>query len=76
VHFVTPQLDGGPLIAQTRVPVLKTDDEQALAARVLTQEHRLLPWVVGLFAEQRVRLDDDDRVSMDGTVISRPLQMD
>lgn len=74
VHFVTAQLDGGPLIAQARVPVHAGDDERTLAGRVLAQEHRLLPWVVGLFADQRVSLDGNDQVAIDGAVISEPLQ--
>lgn len=43
VHFVTPGVDEGPIIAQAAVPVLEGDDEAALAARVLAQEHRLYP---------------------------------
>jgi phosphoribosylglycinamide formyltransferase-1 len=43
VHFVTADLDAGPIIAQTRVPVLPGDDPEALAARVLREEHRLYP---------------------------------
>lgn len=43
VHFVTPQLDSGPIIIQAAVPVLHNDDEAALAARVLAAEHRIYP---------------------------------
>ena len=43
VHFVEPELDAGPVIAQARVPVLKGDDAEILAARVLVEEHRLYP---------------------------------
>jgi len=43
VHFVTAELDAGPIIAQARVPVLPDDDAEALAARVLKEEHRLYP---------------------------------
>ena len=43
VHFVTPELDHGPIIAQAAVPVLPDDDEARLAARVLAAEHRLYP---------------------------------
>lgn len=75
VHFVTAQLDGGPLIAQARVPVLANDDEQTLASRILAQEHRLLPWVVGLFAQKRMSLNDNDQVSVDGTAVSTPLHL-
>ena len=43
VHFVSAELDAGPIIAQARVPVLAGDDEQALASRVLREEHRIYP---------------------------------
>ncbi len=43
VHFVEPELDAGPIIAQARVPVLPGDDADALAARVLVEEHKLYP---------------------------------
>ncbi|MFN0039441.1 MAG: phosphoribosylglycinamide formyltransferase [Burkholderiales bacterium] len=57
VHFVTSDLDRGPVIAQAAVPVLADDDEHALAARVLEQEHRLFPAAVGWFLDGRLRLD-------------------
>jgi phosphoribosylglycinamide formyltransferase-1 len=75
VHFVTARLDGGPFIAQARVPVLDDDDEQTLAARVLSEEHRLLPRVVELFAGKRVRLAHDTQVIVDGQAIREPLQL-
>ena len=56
VHFVTPDLDAGPIIAQAAVPVLPGDDADALAARILRQEHRLYPRVVRWFAEGRITL--------------------
>jgi len=49
VHFVTPHVDVGPIIAQGVVPVLEGDDEPALAARVLAVEHRLLPAAIRWF---------------------------
>ena len=58
VHFVTPALDHGPVIIQAAVPVLDSDDEATLAARVLRQEHRIYPQAVRWFAEGRLRLDD------------------
>ena len=57
VHFVTPALDHGPVIIQAAVPVLDSDDEATLAARVLRQEHRIYPQAVRWFAEDRLRLD-------------------
>ena len=59
VHFVTPDVDGGPIVAQSEVPVLPGDDAESLAARVLDAEHRLLPQVVGAFCAGRIVLDGD-----------------
>jgi phosphoribosylglycinamide formyltransferase-1 len=56
VHFVTPEVDVGPIIAQAAVPVLPDDDEGALAARVLRQEHRLLPAAVHWYCAGRLTL--------------------
>jgi phosphoribosylglycinamide formyltransferase-1 len=56
VHFVTTALDHGPIIVQAAVPVLQGDDEQALAARVLAQEHKILPQAVRWFLEGRLRV--------------------
>ena len=63
VHFVTPEVDGGPIVAQAAVAVLPGDDAATLAARVLEQEHRLLPEVVGWFCAGRITLDNG-RVSV------------
>lgn len=57
VHFVTPTLDHGPVIIQAAVPVLDDDDEGALSARVLRQEHLIYPQAVRWFAEGRLTLD-------------------
>ena len=65
VHFVTPDLDAGPIIAQAAVPVLASDDEDALSARILRQEHRLYPLVVRWFAEGRITRDGG-RVTVTG----------
>ena len=64
VHFVTPDVDGGPIVAQAEVPVLPGDDPASLAARVLVEEPRLLPDVVGWFCAGRILLDDG-RVRID-----------
>jgi phosphoribosylglycinamide formyltransferase-1 len=58
VHFVTPDVDCGPIVAQAEVRVEPGDDAATLAARVLEQEHRLLPEVVGRFCAGRLRLED------------------
>jgi len=56
VHFVTSQLDHGPIIVQAAVPVLPHDSEQTLAARVLEQEHMILPQAVRWFIEGRLHM--------------------
>ena len=58
VHFVTPRLDHGPIVAQAAVPVLADDTEESLAERVLEQEHLLYPLAVGWFLEGRLRIDN------------------
>lgn len=58
VHFVVPELDAGPVIAQARVPVLPGDDEDSLAARVLAQEHGLYPQALAAVASGNVALVD------------------
>jgi phosphoribosylglycinamide formyltransferase-1 len=57
VHFVDGGVDSGAVIAQAAVPVLDDDDEATLSARILAEEHRLLPAVVRALAEGRVRAD-------------------
>ena len=58
VHFVTEDLDHGPIIAQAAVPVLENDTEETLAARVLAEEHRILPQAIRWFAEGRLVIAD------------------
>ncbi len=58
VHFVTPELDHGPVIIQAAVPVLDGDTEDDLAARILVQEHKVYPQAVRWFAEDRLRLEN------------------
>ncbi len=57
VHFVDRGVDTGPIIAQAAVPMLDDDDDEALRARILAEEHRLLPAVVRAIAERRVVLE-------------------
>jgi phosphoribosylglycinamide formyltransferase-1 len=54
VHFVTPQLDHGPIVMQAAVPVLPGDDAAKLAARVLAQEHRIFPQAARWFIEGKL----------------------
>jgi phosphoribosylglycinamide formyltransferase-1 len=57
VHFVTPELDHGPIVMQSVVPVRPGDDEAALAARVLATEHVIYPQAVRWFVEGKLRID-------------------
>jgi phosphoribosylglycinamide formyltransferase-1 len=57
VHFVTPELDHGPIVAQAAVPVLSDDTDASLSARVLRQEHLIYPRAVRWFVEGALRLD-------------------
>jgi phosphoribosylglycinamide formyltransferase-1 len=57
VHFVTPEVDHGPIVAQAAVPVRDDDDEASLAARVLAAEHRVLVAAVRWFCEGRLVID-------------------
>jgi phosphoribosylglycinamide formyltransferase-1 len=60
VHFVTAELDHGPVVAQARVPVLPGDTAETLAARVLLEEHKLYPSAVRLFLEDRLSIENGD----------------
>lgn len=62
VHFVTPSLDKGPIIAQAAVPVLPGDTEETLRARVLEQEHKIYPQAIRWFAEDRLTVTPDCNV--------------
>ncbi len=59
VHFVRPELDSGPIVAQAEVPVLDGDTPESLAARVLAAEHRLYPHALRLVASGAVRVEDE-----------------
>jgi len=69
VHFVTPTLDHGPVIIQAAVPVLDSDNEASLAARVLRQEHQVYPPAVRWFAEGKLTLDNG-RVRLAADLVS------
>jgi phosphoribosylglycinamide formyltransferase-1 len=75
IHFVTAELDGGPVIVQARVPVLPDDDPDTLAARVLEREHRLYPQAIRWFAEGRLGLAGK-RVLFDGKPMAEPLRLE
>ena len=85
VHFADEEFDRGPIIIQAAVPVLPEDDEDALAARILRQEHRIYPQAIQWVAEGRLRIEGR-RVILDppsrgsfadlepGVIISPPLE--
>ena len=70
VHFVTEKLDGGPLIAQERIPINANEAAQELGARVLIREQQLYPKVVSWFASGRLCLQQNQAM-MDGVMIPR-----
>jgi len=72
IHFVTEELDGGPVILQARVPVLAGDDEHSLAQRVQAREHEIYPQVVQWLAAGRLRWRDD-AAWLDGRRLDRPV---
>lgn len=74
LHFLTAELDGGPVIAQRRIPILPSDDVKALAGRLAPEEHRLVVATVELFARHTVELHND-RVLIDGAPLAAPLQL-
>jgi phosphoribosylglycinamide formyltransferase-1 len=74
IHFVTEELDGGPVIAQVVIPILPGDDAVTLAARLGPMEHRLVVATVGLFAGHRVECIDAT-VRVDGGVLAQPLRL-
>ncbi|PUB74322.1 MAG: phosphoribosylglycinamide formyltransferase [gamma proteobacterium symbiont of Ctena orbiculata] len=73
IHFVTEELDGGPLIVQAQVPVMAGDDADTLAARVLEKEHQIYPLVIRWFAENRLRLDENGDVRLDDRKLEQPV---
>ncbi|ROL66781.1 phosphoribosylglycinamide formyltransferase [Pseudomonas protegens] len=69
VHFVTEELDGGPLVVQAVIPVELHDSPQSLAQRVHVQEHRIYPMAVRWFAEGRLTLGDQGAL-LDGQLLA------
>jgi len=68
VHFVTPQLDGGPPVLQASVPVMPDDNPDTLAARVAAVEHIIYPLAVRWYLQGRLQLDGE-RATLDGKLI-------
>ena len=74
VHFVTPELDAGPIVIQARVPVHDDDSPESLAARVLTEEHRIYPQAIAWYAAGRLSLEHG-RACLDGIPIGDNAQI-
>ena len=72
VHFVTPELDAGPVVLQSRVPVQPGDTESALSARVQASEYIIYPQVLGWFAQGRLAWQDGT-ARLDGKTLDQPL---
>jgi phosphoribosylglycinamide formyltransferase 1 len=72
VHFVTAELDGGPVVLQSRVPIFPEDTEAALSVRVQGTEHIIYPRVIGMMADGRLAWDEG-RVRLDGKILDSPL---
>jgi folate-dependent phosphoribosylglycinamide formyltransferase PurN len=68
VHFVVPEMDSGPIIAQAAIPIRPDDSEETLAVRVLKVEHRIYPLALKLVAEGRVQLKKN-RCLIDGVPV-------
>jgi phosphoribosylglycinamide formyltransferase-1 len=75
VHFVTPELDGGPVIIQARVPLGTGVTPQELAAQVLEKEHIIYPLAIGWYTAGQLRLENH-QVLLNGKVLERPVQLD
>lgn len=73
IHFVTEELDGGPLIVQAQVPIEAGDDADLLAARVLEKEHLIYPLAIRWFAERRLKLDEESHVILDDEPLAGPV---
>ena len=70
VHFVTDELDGGPIILQAKVPIFDNDEEQDIVERVLTQEHQIYPLVIKWFCDDRLTMING-RAYLDQTMIPK-----
>ncbi|MBO6633850.1 phosphoribosylglycinamide formyltransferase [Parvibaculum sp.] len=74
VHFVRPEMDEGPIVAQAAVPVLPGDTAETLSQRVLEAEHKLYPLALKLVVEERARVVDENvRIDYDGATVGGPL---
>lgn len=71
IHFVSSQVDGGPVVARSEVPIQAGDDEISLSARVQATEHKLYPMVIGWFARGELRCRHE-KIMLDGKLLGKP----
>ena len=72
VHYVSHELDSGPVVIQAEVPVLASDNAETLASRVLKEEHEIYPMVIKMFARGRLTFDKN-RLNLDNKHLTKPL---
>ena len=72
VHYVTSELDGGPVVIQAEVPVFETDTEETLAQRVLIEEHKIYPLAIKMHLEGRIRFVDE-QLYLEDRALDKPL---
>ena len=75
IHFVTPELDGGPVIIQSEIPVHQSDTAETLAKRVQEQEHIIYPIAISWFALKRLKLNNN-QLEYDGKILEQPILLD
>jgi phosphoribosylglycinamide formyltransferase-1 len=73
VHYVSYELDSGPIVIQAEVPVHATDTVETLAERVLAEEHKIYPLAIKLHIEGRIKFDGDDLL-FDNRPLTEPLR--
>ena len=74
IHFVTPELDGGPLLVQAVIPVQSGDTAESLQQKVHQQEHIIYPMAIGWIAEGRVQYENN-KIFFDGKLLDKPQQL-
>ena len=72
VHYVSHELDSGPVVIQAEVPILTTDNADTLAARVLKEEHKIYPMAIKMHTEGRLTFDKD-KLNLDNKLLCKPL---
>lgn len=72
VHYVSHELDSGPIVIQVEVPVLDSDNIDSLAKRVLAEEHKIYPAAIKLHCENRISFKDN-LIQLDGKTITKPM---